>query len=118
MENNQHVIPEEKISLNDAISNKSVGRWFWMGLLAAILTSFILWNSQHTIEIIKLISVSYINVTVVGMLLYRKWIGVRFYEKIIRKRDLKIITVIVLLLFFVIGHLLGFVGISLIMKYF
>ncbi len=114
MENGEHFVGEEKISLNDAISNKLVGHWFWMGFLAAILTSFISWNSQQTSGIIKFMSVSYINPTVLGMFLYRKWIGVRFYEKIIRKRDLKIVAALVLLFFFVIGHLMGFVSISLI----
>jgi hypothetical protein len=112
IKNNEHSIPEDKIDLTEAITPKKIIRWFWIGLFASIFTFLIFGDGQHIQRLVKLISVPYITFSYLAIFIYRKWIGVKYYEKLIRKKDVKIMTIFALLFVFVIGHFFGFISIN------
>ena len=118
MENNQHVIPEDKLSQKEAVSSKQIGYYFLTGALTSIITFFVFGDNQNTARFVKNFSYLYMMLEIAAMYTYRKCIGIEYFGHLIRKKDLKIIMVLTSILFFVMGHMLGFFGISLIKNLF
>ena len=112
IKNNERSIQIDKIDLTDAITSRRIIRWFWIGLFTSIFTLLIFGDGQLIQRLVKLISVPYITFSYLAIFIYRKWIGVRYYEKLIRKKDVKIMTILALLFIFVSGHFLGFLTIN------
>jgi hypothetical protein len=105
---------EELTILKDAVSFSALMRWFWMGGAAAILTTLMLRNTSQIYWFMLSFFRWYMTVLVLSFLLYRKWIGIKFFDKRIRKKDVRVVTLVVTISFFVAGHVLGFFTISLI----
>ena len=112
MENNKHFVPEDMLLLKDAVTFKLFVLWFGTGFLAGTFTSYLLGDSPQTEGLVRGYYLAYVGVLVASIYLYRKYIGIKWHEQLVRKKDLGVITVVTSISFLVFGYVMGFSTIS------
>lgn len=99
---------EDLIDLDvNSILMKAIIYWFLLGFFAATITTTVLGGNKYS-GFVKDFSVLFIILLVVSMYAYKIWTGIPISEKRVKKKDLWFARWIILLVFFVGGHLMGF----------
>ncbi|BBP00554.1 hypothetical protein [Sulfuriferula nivalis] len=116
LEDKNNSLQDELVFPVDAYSLKPIRNYFLLGLVISIFTFLIFGEYQNTDRLVKNYSILFINLFFVALFIYRKCIGIGIFDRHIRKKDIKVFSKLFPVLFVVLGHMLGFVVISIIFR--
>ena len=112
IEKNEPILSEDFIRQKEAIPQNVQLRWLWIGVLSSLLSAIVFWNIPPINRFYSFASLLISSLMILLTVIYRKWIGVARNDPIVRKKDIKIVTVFILFLSFCMGHISGYVVIA------